>query len=94
MTKLVITEELKSSLESYLKKNSSAELLNVYLFFIEDKYNIQPVLFPKEKIIYQSSENVIEKLEKADKLWHETEIKIGFSNLNVNAQSKKIYICP
>jgi hypothetical protein len=94
MTKLVITEELKSSLESYLKKNSSAELLNAYLFFIEDKYNIQPVLFPKEKIIYQSSENVIEKLEKAHKLWHETEIKIGFSNLNVNAQSKKIYICP
>lgn len=94
MTKIVITEETKSSLDSYLKKNSNAELLNVYLFFIEDKYDIHPVLFPKEKIIYQSADEIIKRLESENKLWHEAEIKIGFSNLNVNAQSKKIYICP
>jgi hypothetical protein len=94
MTKFVITEELKSALESYLKKNSSAELLSAYLFFIENKYNIQPVLFPKEKMIYQSADDLVQRLEKENKIWHEAEIKIGFSNLNVNAQSKKIYICP
>lgn len=94
MTKIVITEDLKSTLANYLKKNSSAELLNVYLFFIENKFNIQPVLFPKEKMIYQSAEDAIAFLEKENKIWHETEIKIGFSNLSVNAQSKKIYICP
>lgn len=94
MTKLVINEELKSSLESYLKKNSSAELLNTYLFFIEQRYNIQPVLFSKDKMIYQSAEDAIRLLEQENKIWHETEIKIGFSNLNVNEQSKKIYICP
>ncbi|MBA3238570.1 MAG: DUF2709 domain-containing protein [Parachlamydiaceae bacterium] len=94
MTKLVITEDLKSSLESYLKKNSSAELLNAYLFFIEQRYNIQPVLFSKDKMIYQSADDAIRLLEQEDKIWHETEIKIGFGNLNVNEQSKKIYICP
>lgn len=94
MTKLVITDDLKSALESYLKKNSSAGLLNAYLFFIEHKYNIQPVLFPKEKKIYQSADEIIGLLEKEHKIWHEAEIKIGFSNLNVNSQSKKIYICP
>ncbi len=94
MTKLVITDELISVLDIYLKKNSSAGLLNAYLFFIEQKHNIQPVLFPKEKKIYQSADEIIRLLEKENKLWHEAEIKIGFSNLNVNTQSKKIYICP
>lgn len=94
MTKIVINEEMKSSLESYLKKNSNAELVNTYLFYLEDKYDVHPVLFPKEKMIYQSVDDVMQQLEKENKIWHEAEIKIGFSNLNVNAQSKKIYICP
>lgn len=94
MTKLFISEELKLSLEDYLKKNSSAELVSTYLFFLQQKYDLHPVLFPKEKMIYQSAEEVVQHLEKENKLWHEAEIKIGFSNLTVNAQSKKIYICP
>lgn len=94
MTSNVITAELRSELAQYLKDNPSEELLETYLFFIERKYNLQPVLFPKDKIIYQSADDAVRLLEKEGKLWHETEIKIGFSNLSVNEQTQKIYICP
>lgn len=94
MTKDVITRELKGELEEFLNKNRSEELVNTYLFFVEKKFNLHPVLFPKDKIIYQSAEDAVKYLENAGKLWHETEIKIGFGNLSVNEQTKKIYICP
>ncbi|MBA2727472.1 MAG: DUF2709 domain-containing protein [Parachlamydiaceae bacterium] len=94
MAKIVITEEQKSALKNYLKDNSSSELLNAYLFFIENKFSIHPVLYPKEKMIYQSLDDAMRILGKDEKIWHETEIKIGFSNLSVNDQTKKIYICP
>jgi hypothetical protein len=94
MTKAVITKDLKNELEEFLNRNRSEELINTYLFFIERKYDLHPVLFPKEKIIYQSTDDAVRHLEKADKLWRETEIKIGFSNLSVNDQTQKIYICP
>lgn len=94
MTQTVISKELKNELEQFLKENESPELVNTYLFYIERKFNLHPVLFPKDKIIYQSAEDAVKYVEKQQQLWHETEIKIGFSNLSVNDQTKKIYICP
>jgi hypothetical protein len=94
MTKETITKEIKETLKDFLHQNPSEELLNVYLFFIEKKFNLQPVLFSKEKIIYQSADDAVKVLEKNEKLWHETEIKIGFHSTTVNDQTKKIYICP
>src|SRR5262249_5196606 len=63
-------------------------------YYLEKKFNIQPVLFAKEKTIYQSLEDAMRLLEKDHKIWHEAEIKIGFSNLSVNESTQKIYICP
>ena len=94
MTKIVINEEDKNALKQFLSENRPAELLTTYLSFIESKFNLQPVLFPKEKKIYQSADDAVKILEKSGNLWHETEIKIGFSNLAVNEQTTKIYICP
>lgn len=94
MTKIVISEEQKKVLEQFLEDNRPAELLNTYLCFVENKFNLQPVLFPKDKIIYQSSEDAVKFLEKESKLWHETEIKINFGQASVNEETKKIYICP
>ncbi|MFI5344102.1 MAG: DUF2709 domain-containing protein [Chlamydiales bacterium] len=94
MTKVVITEEQKKVLEHFLDENRPAELLNTYLYFIETKFNLHPVLFPKDKAIYQSAEELIKSLETEDKLWHETEIKISFGHASVNDETKKIYICP
>lgn len=91
---VVIPEEIKQKLQQFLEENSSAELLNTYLYFVELKFDLSPVVFPKDKIIYQSAEDAVRLLEKEGKLWHETEIKIGFSNQSVNEQTKKIYICP
>lgn len=94
MTKVFISEEDKAFLRNFLNENRQAELVNTYMCFLEHKFNLKPVLFTKEKKIYQSAEDAIKLLENAGKLWHETEIKIGFSNLSVNEQTKKIYICP
>lgn len=94
MTKVVITDDLKKVLEQFLEKNRSAELIHTYLFFLEHKFNLQPVLFSKEKTIYQSVEEAVRKLEKEGKLWHETEIKISFGGQSVNEETTKIYICP
>lgn len=94
MTKTTITEEQKAVLQRFLDENRPAELINTYFCFIENKLNLQPVLFPKEKKIFQSADQAVAYLEKNNNLWHETEIKIGFSNLSVNNETRKIYICP
>lgn len=94
MTKVVITEEIQKELQEFLNLNSSAELIHTYLYFVELKFNLKPVLFPKEKMIYQSADDAVHHLENEGKLWHETEIKIGFSNLSINDQTTKVYICP
>lgn len=94
MTKVVITDELKQKLLHFLGENSGAELINTYLYFVELKFELEPVVFPKDKMIFQSADEAVKALEKEGKLWHETEIKIGFDNLSVNDQTRKIYICP
>lgn len=94
MTKEVITQEDRKVLQQYLNKNPSEGILNTYLYFVENKLNLHPVLFPKEKTIYQSADEVVKHLETQGKLWHEAEIKIGYHNPSVNEQTQKIYICP
>jgi hypothetical protein len=94
MTKTVITEKLKHDLDLFLKNNRKADLVTTYLFFLEKKFQLKPVLFIKEKMIYQSIDELIEKLEKEGKLWRETEIKIQVGQPSVNEDTQKIYICP
>ena len=89
-----MNQELKDLLVKYLKKNKKADLLTTYFFCLEKKYHIHPVLFIREKTIYQSKEAVLEKVEKEGKLWRETKIKIQVGAPAVNNLTKKIYICP
>lgn len=91
---LTISDEQKKDLLQFLKKNRNADLITIYLAFIEEKFRVKPILFPREKTIYQSVDDLIEKLEKQGKLWRETEITIQFGQQSVNEQTKKIYICP
>lgn len=94
MAALVITESIKDELDKFLQKNKKADLITTYLFFLEKKFNIQPVLYIREKTIYQSQEELLKKLEDQGKLWRETEIKIQTGPQGVNELTKKIYICP
>ena len=94
MATLVITETLKDELLKFLKKNKKADIITTYLFYLEKKFNIKPVLFIRDKTIYQSQDEVIKKLEEGGKLWRETEIKIQQGQQSVNELTKKIYICP
>lgn len=94
MAETVITPSLKELLADYLKKHKKSDLLTTYFFFLEKKYNIQPVLFLREKTIYQSKSELLKRLEDEGKLWRETEIKIQVGTQSVNEATKKIYICP
>lgn len=93
-TALTINGELKNELLKFLKKNRNADLVTIYLAFVEEKYHLKPVLFPRDKMIFQSLEDLTHKLETQGKLWRETEITIQFGQQSVNDQTKKIYICP
>lgn len=93
-TALTITSEQKKDLLQFIKKNRNIDLVTVYLAFIEKKHQVQPILFPREKTIYQSLDDLIVKLEKEGKLWRETEITIQFGQQSVNENTQKIYICP
>lgn len=92
--KINITKELKKFLISFLTKHKKADLLTTYLFYVEKKFDIHPVIFLKEKKIYRGEEELIDTLEKQGKLWRETEIKIQVGQRSVNEQTQRIYICP
>ncbi len=91
---LAITSEQKTELLKFLKKNKNTDLVTIYLAYIEEKHHLKPVLFPREKTIYQSLDDLIRHLESQGKLWRETEITIQFGQQSVNEDTKKIYICP
>ena len=93
MSVIAIPETIKSEMLRFLKKNKKADLITTYLFFLEKKFNLKPVLFIRDKVIYQSRQDLIHRLEEAGKLWRETEIKIQYGQQSVNEQSKKfIYV--
>lgn len=94
MSNFTISEKLKDELVQFLEPQRSPELLSAYLFFLEKKFHLHPVAFVKDKIIFQSKEDAIARLQAADKLWHKTEIKIGYGKPTINEETKKIYICP
>ncbi len=94
MAAFVITESLKDELLKFLQKNPKADLLTVYLHFLSKKFHIQPVLYIREKTIYQDEKELIKSLEEQGKIWREAEIKIEVGQPTVNEQTKKIYICP
>ncbi len=94
MATLVISENLKDELLKFLKKNKKADLITTYLYFLEKKFHIKPVLFIREKKIYQSQDELVKALESQGKLWRETEIKIQIGQQGVDENTKKVYICP
>lgn len=91
---MAISKELKRDLFNFLKKSSSPELLSAYLHYLERKFHLRPVVFIRDKIIFQSAEDAVRKLEQDGKIWREAEIKVGYGPPTVNEQTKKIYICP
>lgn len=91
---MAISADVKKDLLRFLEERRSPELLGAYLFYLERKFRLNPVVFVRDKMIYQSTEEAVKKLEHEGKVWRETEIKIGFGPPSVNEQTKKIYICP
>ncbi len=90
----IISDKTKTCLFNFLKKHKKADLLTTYFFFLEEKHGIEPVLFIKEKTIFQSKPQLLKKLENEGKLWRETEIFIQVGVQSVNEDTIKVYICP
>jgi hypothetical protein len=91
---MALTDQTRSKLRKFFNENPQVELVNAYLFYLQTKFNIQPVVFPKEKLIYKGVDELIRSLESKGELWKETEIKIVFGTASVNEHTKKVYICP
>src|SRR5436190_756223 len=94
MPEALVSEDLKKNLLEFLRGQRSPELLSAYFFYLEKKFNLHPVIFVRDKIIYQSVPDAVKRLETEGKLWRETEIKIGYGLPTVNEETKRIYICP
>lgn len=94
MTKIVISEDIKCDLTDFLEANPRSELVNAYLYFVEKRFDLAPVAFPRGKMIYQSVDSAVLHLEKDEELWRETQVKISVGTQAVNDLTKKIYICP
>lgn len=93
-TKIVITPPIKKILATFLKKQRKPDLLTTYLFYLEQKFEVGPIVYIKEKKIYRGEKELINHLEAQNKLWRETEIKIQLGHQEVNDETTKIYICP
>lgn len=91
---MLISKAIKKELLDFLQSHRNVDLLTAYLFYLERTSELHPSVFPPNKTIYKSAEDAVKKLEKEDKVWRETEIKIGYGPPSVNEQTKKIYICP
>jgi hypothetical protein len=94
MAAFVITESLKDELVKFLQKNPKSDLLSVYLYALSKKHHIKPVLYIREKMIYQGQDDLLKTLEAQGKIWREAEIKIEVGQPVVNEQTQRIYICP
>jgi hypothetical protein len=94
MNQIKLKEAELADLEAFVKRHRQPELLPTYFYYLERRHGLRPVLFAKEKMIYQSEEDLISKLEAAGQLSRLTQIKIGFEQPSVNSQTKKIFICP
>lgn len=94
MSKMSLTADIQLQLKDYLERTKHAELITTYLYYVEQKYSLEPVLFVRDKLVYQNVDSAVRLLEKEGKLWRETEIKIGYVTSSVDDLTKKIYICP
>lgn len=94
MTKTVISDEIRRSLLHFIEGGTQPDLVTTYLTFIQKKFNLQPVLYPKNKMIYIGADEAVKAAEADGALWKETEIKITYGDEAVNEETTKVYICP
>lgn len=81
-------------LETYLKKNKTADLLTAYLYWVQHTLHLAPVAYINNKMIYATEAAAVDALEKEGKLWREATITITFGKDRVNDQTTKVFICP
>lgn len=94
MSSITISDKLIQEIERFLKKNRKSDLVTTYLFYLGLKNKIEPVLYIKEKKIYQSEAQILKMLEEQGKLWRQAEIHIQVGQPTINEETKRIYICP
>lgn len=94
MAPTTISASMVESIREFIEESKHPELIATYLHYVEQKLRLDPVLFVRDKIVYKSAEDAVKILESENKLWRETEIKIGYYPAAVDEGTTKIYICP
>jgi hypothetical protein len=94
MTKMSLPADMQLLIKDYLETVKHPELIGTYLYYIELRHQLKPVVFLKDKIVYRNVDEAERLLEEEGKLWRETEIKIGYTTSSVDDETQKIYICP
>lgn len=94
MAQHVLSEDLRKRLLKYLENQQDRELVDTYLHYLELRHHLEPVLFVKDKIIFENVDKALDRLEKEGHLYHQAEIKIQFNHEDVNEETKRVYICP
>lgn len=94
LSKISLDKDNKEKLESYLKAEGAPDLVAAYLYWLEQAFQVHAVLYPPDKKIYRDVDTVVQRLEKAGRLWRETSIKVGRYKEDVNEDTRRIYICP
>ena len=94
MKQNLISSQLRIQIANFINKNRKNDLLSTYLFFLEKRFKVSPVVFPPGKMIFRNKDEALKILDESGKVWRELEIKIQFGKENVNEDTKRIYICP
>lgn len=91
---MALSEALHKDLKEFLDEHKRVDLLTAYLFYLQQRHQLDPVLHPQGKMIYSSPEKAMALLEKEGKVWREAQIRITFSIEAVNERTRRVYICP
>lgn len=89
-----IKQQTKKRLLEYLQKHKEADLASVYFLFLEEHFDIHPVVALNTRTIFPKTSEALAFLEKGGHIWKETQIKVSFDKAPVNAETTRIYICP
>mgnify|MGYP003683027323 CR=1 FL=1 len=89
-----IKQETKKRILDYLQKHKGADLASVYFLFLEENYDIHPVVALNTRTIFPKGSDALAFLEKGGHIWKETLIKVSFDKAPVNAETTRIYLCP
>jgi hypothetical protein len=90
----VLSEDEKLHLLNFLKKTRNVDAVTAYCAYIEEKYRLKLVSFPRGKKMSFSMDSLVQELDSEGKLCVEKEIVRRYGRLVADNLTTKLYLCP